>query len=248
MSDKYVVYVHTNKENGLRYVGITKNENPELRWQHGEGYHKQRCFYNAIQKYGWDGFEHEVLASGLTSSEAFTLEQHYIALWDTTARTKGYNRSTGGEAGAKGVEHTATQRKASSETMQRLWADKDFVAKHRQRMIAFNKSPEARRSRSETNRGRVCSEETRQLMSQNRKGKGTQPKSAATKARIKEHHAGGADGRPVICLETGELFESINAAAKAKGINKKGISGCCRGVAHYNTAGGLRWAFAGKEN
>jgi hypothetical protein len=61
---------------------------------------------------------------------------------------------------------------------------------------------------------------------------------------MKESHAGGAEKTAVICIDTNERFESINDAARAKGINKKGISGCCRNVPHYNTAGGYHWKFA----
>lgn len=245
---KYIVYVHTNKQNGLRYVGITHYKRPEKRWQGGYGYHKQSCFYNAIKKYGWDGFEHEILASDLSAEEAFQLEEYYIALWKTTKHDGGYNRSTGGESGAKGVARNEAQKAAAGKRMQALWQNADFVERQRLRTIEMNKRPDIRKKRSESRRSRTLSAATRELISKSRKGKGTQPKSEETKAKMREHHAGGTDERPVLCVETGELFESINAAARAKGTNKKGVSGCCRGVKHYNTAGGYHWAFAREEN
>ena len=54
---KYCVYVHTNKANGKKYIGITCR-NPEVRWRNGAGYKRHPKFYAAIQKYGWDGFTH----------------------------------------------------------------------------------------------------------------------------------------------------------------------------------------------
>ena len=60
----YTVYRHTNKMNGKRYIGITKQK-PERRWQNGYGY-VGTYFGNAISKYGWDAFEHEILFEGFT--------------------------------------------------------------------------------------------------------------------------------------------------------------------------------------
>ena len=51
MSD-YCVYIHTNKINEKRYVGITC-QSTSRRWRNGDGYIQNEHFYRAIQKYGW---------------------------------------------------------------------------------------------------------------------------------------------------------------------------------------------------
>lgn len=74
----WTVYAHI-APNGKMYVGITKKKNPNERWRDGKGYEYQPHFYNAIQKYGWDNFQHEIVASGLTCDEAGKMEQILIA-------------------------------------------------------------------------------------------------------------------------------------------------------------------------
>lgn len=94
---KYSVYIHTNKINGKRYVGISRTK-PEYRWRNGEGYQHQPHFYSAIQKYGWDNFDHFILEVD-SEDLMFQLEKQYIAYYKTTDRKYGYNTSLGGDAG-----------------------------------------------------------------------------------------------------------------------------------------------------
>lgn len=47
--------------------------------------------------------------------------------------------------------------------------------------------------------------------------------------------------KPVVCLDTGDIYMSISKAAKKTGLFKNKISGCCRGL--QNKTGGLHWAF-----
>ena len=71
------VYVHTNKQNGKKYVGITSAK-PERRWNNGLGYLQCSAMNNAIRKYGWDGFEHFVFPDKYTKTEACLLERMLI--------------------------------------------------------------------------------------------------------------------------------------------------------------------------
>lgn len=97
MNKTYYVYIHTNKINGKKYVGITSQE-PHCRWRNGEGYkHHQSKFYGAIKKYGWDSFDHEVISEGLTLEEACELEVSLIQKYDSAHRDKGYNTDLGGK-------------------------------------------------------------------------------------------------------------------------------------------------------
>lgn len=73
----YSVYVHTSPS-GKYYVGMTGQQDINTRWKGGAGYSGQPYFYHAIQKYGWENFEHEVIASHLTKEEAVNFEKLLI--------------------------------------------------------------------------------------------------------------------------------------------------------------------------
>ena len=184
----FSVYMHVNKINGKRYVGITQKEDPEQRWLNGKGYFKNKHFSNSITKYGWENFEHIIVDTFLTREQACNLERKLIKKYKTQNRKLGYNITDGG----------------------------DF----------FHHS-----------------EESKRLMSEHRKGKGLHTFSEEHKRKMRENHKGGANKKRVLCVETEEVYESINDASRATGINKKQISNCCRKVPHYNTANGYHWIF-----
>ena len=85
--------MHKNKINGKVYIGQTK-QSLKNRWSNGYGYRECPKFWRAIQKYGWDNFEHIILEQGLTLDEANNKEQYYIKKYDAIAN--GYNISIGG--------------------------------------------------------------------------------------------------------------------------------------------------------
>lgn len=184
--DNYVVYMHVNRANGKRYIGISSN--PISRWANGRGYRRNKHFSDAISKYGWNNFDHLILYSELSKEDACEIERHLIKKYKTQDKRFGYNITSGGEV----FEH---------------------------------------------------SEESKALMSKNRKGKGPKHFSEIHKQRMKENHGGGAVKKPVVCVETGQIYSCIQEAAFETGINKKQISNCCRHIPHYNTAGGFTWKF-----
>lgn len=89
----YIVYMHENKVNGKKYIGMTSRPLKQ-RSNGGEGYKGCTKFYNAIQKYGWDNFRHIILYKNLTKEEAEFREQQLIKSHNT--QTKGYNIANGG--------------------------------------------------------------------------------------------------------------------------------------------------------
>lgn len=94
---EYVVYMHVSPI-GKKYVGIT-SQDPKKRWLSGHGYVHNDYFTKAINKYGWNNFEHIIIAKGLSEQEAKWLEVQLIAIHDSTNRDKGYNITIGGDTG-----------------------------------------------------------------------------------------------------------------------------------------------------
>ena len=74
-------------------------QEPEKRWcVNGRNYKSSPHFYSAIQKYGWDNFEHNILFTNLTKEEACLKEQELIKQFNSMDRNFGYNSTSGGEA------------------------------------------------------------------------------------------------------------------------------------------------------
>lgn len=91
----FKVYMHKSPS-GKRYIGITC-QRPVRRWgSNGYGYIDNIYFWRAIQKYGWDNFQHEILFDGLTKDEAEQKEIELIAFYNSTDPNKGYNITSGG--------------------------------------------------------------------------------------------------------------------------------------------------------
>ena len=98
----YVVYIHKFPNNKV-YVGITGNRYPKKRWSCGNGYKTQQLMWRAIQKYGWDNIEHEIVAKNLTHEDACRLEIKLIKQYKSNNSDYGYNVSSGGD-GANGIK------------------------------------------------------------------------------------------------------------------------------------------------
>ena len=125
----WTVYLHINKINNKKYVGITCLP-LELRWgKNGNGYKKQVKFYRAIKKYGWDNFEHIVLFTNLSEIAAKQKERELIKKYNTTSSKFGYNVTIGGDGYTK--YETKEEAIAADRQNTRQW-----YLDHRQEQIA----------------------------------------------------------------------------------------------------------------
>lgn len=91
---KYIVYIHISPSE-KKYIGVT-SQNPIRRWNNGHGYKTNPHFWNAIQKYNWDNFEHIIYKENLSQEEASLLEKTLIEENKTYLYEYGYNQDLGG--------------------------------------------------------------------------------------------------------------------------------------------------------
>ena len=194
----YCVYLHTNIINGKKYVGITCQE-PNKRWKNRTGYNPRgkgkSKFYNAILKYGWNNFEHEIVASNLTREEANNFEHILIISLKTNNSEYGYNITDGGDGWTR-IKHTEKTKQKISES------NKGKIAWNKGKPLTEEQKEKLRISHL----GKKCSTETKNKMSVARKNK---PNLHQRKKVLNE--------------ETKEVFDSLTQAAFAYNVSIQAI-------------------------
>jgi group I intron endonuclease len=202
----------------------------EKRARGGKGYVECTAFYNAIKKYGWDNFTHEVLEKNLDYETACKKERFYISKFNTTNREHGYNLESGGVANC--VVSEETKRRISNTLKGRKGTPHTEETKLKLRNARLGKkmppkSAEYRKRLSESLKGRTFSAEHCKHISEGKKG---------TQAGAKNPRA-----RKVLCVETGVVFDTIKDAGKFTGGSPKNIVSVCRG--RLRTSGGYHWQY-----
>lgn len=206
----YIVYQHKNKINNKVYIGITSRTAQERWGNQGYNYKSSPYFYNAIQKYGWDNFEHNILYTNLTKEEACKKEQELISQFNSMNREFGYNSTSGGEIFTMNDE---TKQKIS----QALQGNKNG--------LGHPCSEEKKRKISEAQKGREFTEEHKQKLSEAAKKRHV-PCSEEKKKKLSQNYP---NKKPVYCLELNTVFESVQECARQLGIPATNISKLCKG-------------------
>lgn len=213
----YTVYQHVNKINNKIYIGITK-QNPEDRWgKNGANYKSSPHFYSAIEKYGWDNFEHNILFENLSKEEACLKEQELIALYNSMDNECGYNNTSGGEmcimsdlsksklsnsmkGNKNGLGHPCSEEKKLK--ISEAQKGKRLTEEHKKKL-----------SISAQNRHVPCSDDKRKILSQNYPHKKT-----------------------VYCYETNTIYESVQECARQLKLYPTNVTKVCKNIIH--TTGG----------
>lgn len=110
--NNYKVYCLTNEITGMKYIGVTKQKMCK-RLKAGKGYKPTTKINLAIQEYGWENFNYEILYETGDKELAGLLERDYIKKYDTI--NNGYNMQSGGFKNYIGVKMTEQQKKINKE-------------------------------------------------------------------------------------------------------------------------------------
>lgn len=179
----YSVYKHTSPS-GKVYIGITRRKLID-RWNNGNGYKRNTYFWNAIQKYGWNNFKHEVLYSNLLKDDACKLEIELIEKYKSNRRKYGYNISAGGEGRFGDTQSTETRQKISN-AVKEQWKDAEIRQKHIKGAVGRIVSDETKEKIRQSNLGKVRSPEVGRKISASKKGKTPWNKGKKCKPRSQE--------------------------------------------------------------
>lgn len=265
------IYIIINRQNGKVYIGQSMYVNWRLSHHKcilNTGNHKvveMQNDYNSAK----DSFSFEVLER-CSDGELDELEKKYIAKYGADIPGYGYNTEPGGfhnrrmsektkkklsdrfsngRANFFGMKHTDESRekmskshkgvKLSAETrakMSESQKNRPPASEHTRKLIS-----EAKSGANHHYFGKHLSEEHRRKISETEKGVGNpmygKKQTDHAKRIIAIKHFS-----PVVCVETGILYESLESASKKTGVSRSSIGQACRG--NYKKAGGLHWRYA----
>lgn len=231
-NNHFCVYCHTNKFNGKKYFGYT-GKKPSARWNNGTGYATCTAFNRTIQKYGWDNFEHIIVADNLTHKEACELEVKLISEYNTIDRCNGYNIQLGGDGNGKVNDETKTKISKKAKERYKNKKNHPMYGKHHTK-TSKSKISEAKKGRNcgDSNHfyGKKHTDEARDKISKSRIGKYAGDKNPSAKAVVQLDKENG---------EVIEVWGCMKYAADSLGLRVGGISNCCNG--RGKTYGGYKW-------
>jgi len=213
-------YIATNTVDGRFYIGSSTNFE-RRKHQHLDNT-ESYPFQNALRK-NPEAFEWEVWTD---DSDERILEQALLDMWfsceqcyNLTSKAAGF----GPETAAKGGKRThklhpelmsENGRKVGAKNLLKWQKEfpEEFAAAVKKASDAGHKKNKGKHSEWGKAGGKKCRKTTAKLKS-----------------------------KPVICVETGVCYPSLNEASRQLGINKNCIMRCCHGT--QKTAGKLHWQF-----
>ena len=210
----FYIYCHTSPS-GKRYIGQTCLE-PHIRWNNGHGYDNCTLMHRAIEKYGWENFQHDIICVVHSRKVADLFEQYYIEKYKSFKDENGYNLTKGG-AGVVGCTWDEERKKQRSE------------------MISGENNPMY---------GHHHTKEVCEKMSRERKGVPLKPehREKVTRAILEQVEKQKV---PIRQLDLdGNLirtYPSFSDMEQETGFGHSYVVNCCKGKA--NTAYGFRWEY-----
>lgn len=201
------IYMYINKINGKRYIGQT-NDFIRRHMEHKKPSTNEQPIDRAFNKYGTDNFEIIILAENLTQEQMNEYEKFFIKRYNTLViNDKGYNIAQGGNGGNKFEGWTEEQKQEySKKCSERLKGEKHPLYGTKASEETKQKKSASMKKYIQENgnsfKGKHHTDETKDRISKTLKENGTCK------------GANNPSAKAVICIETGEVFQTMQDAAK----------------------------------
>lgn len=212
------IYIITNLINGKQYIGQSIDIKRRFTDHRTISHETNRHLKNALTKYGTQHFQYDVLEEcppdKLDERERF---------WIKTIRPA-YNVTDGGQGRGKKLSPETIE--MLRESGRRSWDEK--TDEERNAVIKNNlKGPKV---------GHAVTDETRAAIREKNTGKKQKQETIekrkatiAEKKRLGYVQTNSGHKKKVVCIETGEIFESVNAAAEKINVHPSNISSVLNG-------------------
>lgn len=262
-NNNWCVYMHINKFNNKKYIGITCNK-PKYRWNYGRGYKNNPHFWNSIQKYGWDNFGHIIVLQNETHDYACEVEKCLIKHYKTMNPMYGYNHTSGGDSGFRHTEETKQKISEANKGAKNV----NYKVSPKDRMDAetykqwLHKQQHNKPTGSDnpmfgvTPKERMSAEVYEQWLYKQQHNKptgkdhpmyGVSPQERMDEETYQqwlESIKNTSQNIAVKCIETGEKYISARDAERKTGIGHSSIIKSCISENHSTIAGGFHWCYA----
>ncbi len=239
----YCVYKHTSPS-GKVYIGITKRT-PNARWKNGLGYENNRYFTNAIRKYGWENFKHEILYDSLSLEDACYYEKYFIEVCKATDSAHGYNIRSGG---IDGNISQSTRKKMSEKMIEFYKNHPERIEMIRQRVLGYRHTEETKekmRLCGKSHPDKLTDDWKKHIGESNKKRLLADTdlyEDTAKRCRENGEKAMKSVVQMDMCGNIVAVYQSAHAAERETGIRNGNISKCCNGKA--KSASGFKWQYA----
>lgn len=246
------VYKTTNLINSKIYIGQHKSDKFVGNKYLGSG----SIFRKAVEKYGKENFNVELLKECFSQEDLDNQEVYYISLLNSTDINIGYNLSLGGKSGSSTPElnrqrsNTLIGHEVSQETKNKISSTKKKYYQTQDGINLKKHLSEINKGKEPGNKGKTMTEEQLQKTREAHQP-GWYKHKEETKQQIsntlKERYASweiiqheGVGKKKCKNLDTNEIFDSLASAAKKYGIkNPSYIAKQAEGK--YKTCGGYHW-------
>jgi group I intron endonuclease len=215
-----LVYLGTNTRTGQRYVGVTaqtlRKRLAEHRCKANKG--GAHLLHQAIREHGWSAFRWDVIAECGDRDLLFLAEREAVDKFKTHASRGGYNMTVGG-SGVAGFSYSAESRAKLARAMRgRVVSDET-----RLKLSAANKGKRPTEDCIAAIKATPWTVERRAKLSAAKAGRPTQPRSEATREKIRAvWRRRKAEGDRLIKIPRGDLQAVL--ARKAAGESFRAIA------------------------